>query len=164
MCAHAILGRTILGHSAAEIFRSEVPRLAEKLFYSVHDQQLLKDFILSIEDQESLRRQITEAGEQCLQSRREVTGPNEPLGFAQGFPLSWPTVLHCHARAVFLMYRFQDRAVVRFMSPPNLERLFGLPSKRGILGMAIPQGITLVAGGGFHVSLSDKASNTLVRA
>ena len=46
----------------------------------------------------------------------------------------------------------QSPNVVAFRSPPNLERTFVLPHRGPVTGMAIPKGITMVAGGGFHVS------------
>ena len=42
--------------------------------------------------------------------------------------------------------------LVPFSSPPNLERTFVLPHRGAISGMGIPRGITMIAGGGFHVS------------
>lgn len=38
----------------------------------------------------------------------------------------------------------------------NLERKFTLPSGREVSGMGIPEGITLIAGGGFHVGKSSE--------
>lgn len=37
-----------------------------------------------------------------------------------------------------------------FVSPRSLERTFTLPHSGSITGMAVPQGITLVVGGGYH--------------
>ncbi|KPI82874.1 putative mitochondrial RNA binding complex 1 subunit [Leptomonas seymouri] len=52
-----------------------------------------------------------------------------------------------------------DATVVPFMSPPSLSRTFCLPfSGRTITGAGIPQGLTLIAGGGFH------GKSTLLRA
>ncbi|MCM1468754.1 MAG: ABC-ATPase domain-containing protein, partial [Alistipes sp.] len=39
---------------------------------------------------------------------------------------------------------------IPFTSPDTLERTFFLPHKGEITGMAIPQGITLIVGGGYH--------------
>lgn len=39
---------------------------------------------------------------------------------------------------------------VPFLSPASMERTFVLPHKGEITGMAIPQGITLIVGGGYH--------------
>lgn len=45
-------------------------------------------------------------------------------------------------------------SVVTFQSPPNLEQSFNLPHRGEIRGMGVPAGITMIAGGGFHVSCS----------
>lgn len=39
---------------------------------------------------------------------------------------------------------------VPFVSPSSMERTFELPHRGSISGMAIPQGITLIVGGGYH--------------
>ncbi|MCI9006732.1 MAG: ABC-ATPase domain-containing protein [Lachnospiraceae bacterium] len=39
---------------------------------------------------------------------------------------------------------------VAFISPKTMERTFCLPHKGTITGMAVPQGITLIVGGGYH--------------
>lgn len=39
---------------------------------------------------------------------------------------------------------------VAFVSPKSLERTFRLPHRGEIKGMAVPQGITLIVGGGYH--------------
>lgn len=39
---------------------------------------------------------------------------------------------------------------VPFVSPASMERSFMLPHKGEIKGMAVPQGITLIVGGGYH--------------
>ena len=51
--------------------------------------------------------------------------------------------------------------VVPFVSPPNLERRFTLPHRGAIAGMAIPRGITMIAGGGFHVSRLETPASSL---
>ena len=43
-----------------------------------------------------------------------------------------------------------DAQVVRFASPPELRRTFQLPNGGAVTGMAVPAGVTLLAGGGFH--------------
>ena len=59
----------------------------------------------------------------------------------------------------------QHTDVVKFKSPTNLERSFTLPSGREVTGMGIPEGITLIVGGGFHVSREqDQNTVTLTKA
>lgn len=57
------LGRTILGAEAADILRSHIPALINSVLYSSQDKEHLKRFVDCIEDQETLRSQITDAGE-----------------------------------------------------------------------------------------------------
>ena len=40
--------------------------------------------------------------------------------------------------------------VIPFQSPKSLEKTFKVPNSGNVTGMAIPAGITLIAGGGFH--------------
>jgi hypothetical protein len=43
-----------------------------------------------------------------------------------------------------------SQEAVPFQSPASLEREFDLPNGGKVKGMAIPRGITLIVGGGFH--------------
>lgn len=51
-----------MGQLAAEIFRSEIPALAQKLLYASHDAKELEEYVKSIEDQDALRELIRSAG------------------------------------------------------------------------------------------------------
>ena len=42
------------------------------------------------------------------------------------------------------------KGAIQFTSPKKFEHTFNLPSGRAVTGMAIPQGITLIVGGGYH--------------
>ena len=42
------------------------------------------------------------------------------------------------------------KGAIQFTSPKKFEHTFNLPSGRSVTGMAIPQGITLIVGGGYH--------------
>ena len=42
------------------------------------------------------------------------------------------------------------KSAIQFTSPKKFEHTFNLPSGRAVTGMAIPQGITLIVGGGYH--------------
>jgi predicted ABC-class ATPase len=44
----------------------------------------------------------------------------------------------------------QSSNVIPFKSPPSLEKIYALPNRGTIVGMAIPTGITTIVGGGFH--------------
>ncbi len=41
-------------------------------------------------------------------------------------------------------------SIVRFTSPPRFEVRVDLPNRKGVAGLGIPRGVTLIVGGGFH--------------
>jgi len=81
-----------------------------------------------VEDQDSLRRQVTEAGLVAF------VGDGSILPRASG-----------NSDAPM-----DAQQAIKFQSPPSLQRQFALPHRGTVTGMAIPQGITLIVGGGFH--------------
>ncbi|KAI0352187.1 hypothetical protein OH77DRAFT_1428719 [Trametes cingulata] len=121
-------GRTILGDQAVQVFASVIPALAETLLYSSNDSKRMADFVDCVEDQEDLRRQITEAGLIAFVPNGAIL---PRASGASDTPMKSPNV-------------------VPFRSPPNLERTFTLPHRGQITGMAVPKGIVMIAGGGFH--------------
>ena len=42
------------------------------------------------------------------------------------------------------------KGAIQFTSPQAFETTFNLPSGRAVTGMSIPEGITLIVGGGYH--------------
>ncbi|THH15108.1 hypothetical protein EW146_g5315 [Bondarzewia mesenterica] len=124
-------GRTILGDRAAEIFNQDIPLLARHLLYESQNSPELESFVESIEDQESLRHQIRQAGLSAFVANGAVL---PRASGASDLPMP-------------------GNIVVKFQSPPNLQRSFMLPNRGRVDGMAIPEGITLIAGGGFHVGI-----------
>lgn len=42
------------------------------------------------------------------------------------------------------------KGAIQFTSPKKFETTFNLPSDRAVTGMSIPEGITLIVGGGYH--------------
>ncbi|EIM83239.1 uncharacterized protein STEHIDRAFT_141068 [Stereum hirsutum FP-91666 SS1] len=121
-------GRTIMGQLATEIFRSELPSLAKQLVYASHDAKELDLYIKSIEDQETLRELVRSAGLSAFVANGALL---PRASGASDLPL-------------------RHSSLVKFRSPANLERKFTLPSGREVSGMGIPEGITLITGGGFH--------------
>ncbi|OSD01103.1 hypothetical protein PYCCODRAFT_1392235 [Trametes coccinea BRFM310] len=121
-------GRTILGEQAVQVFADVVPALARSLLYSSHDATRMAQFVDCVEDQEDLRRQIADAGLVAFVPNGAVL---PRASGAADTPM-------------------KAARVVPFQSPPNLERTFVLPHRGPISGMAIPRGITMIAGGGFH--------------
>jgi predicted ABC-class ATPase len=130
-------GRTIMGDVATHIFDRLLPKLVQASFYVgslhdiVHDMQQHVDVI---EDQVWLQDQLEREGLVCFVLNgailpRQSGVDDRPL--LQGLENAVP--------------------VVPFQSPPSLERSFTLPNTRQtISGMGIPEGITLICGGGFH--------------
>ncbi len=122
-------GRRVLGKVADEILTSKVPAIVEKsLFYRNLDHEALNLHITTAEDADALRAALRKAGlvafvaDGSILPRRSGIDPR---------PLSQGTV-------------------VTFKSPPSLSRAFRLPNRGVVRGMGIPEGITLIVGGGYH--------------
>ena len=121
-------GRTVLGNEAIEIFCNELPLVVEKsLFFNNHDTTTIHHHIATVEDQEALRLWLKEqklvafiADDAILPRRSGI----------EDLPLK------------------ED--VVPFHSPDTLAFTPSLPNAGKIRGMGIPQGVTLIVGGGFH--------------
>ena len=121
-------GRTVLAKEAAEIFFQELPAIIRRaLIYKNLDSEQLHRHIQVVEDQESLRQQLKEshlvafiANGSILPRRSGVD--DRPL----------------------------DKGVIEFQSPPELEIGLVAPNRGTIRGMGLPEGITLIIGGGFH--------------
>lgn len=122
------MGRTILGREAMEIFFKEIPVLVDKsLFYRSHDSSGVKGHVDAAEDQEYLRtmlpqkRLVAFIGDGAVLPRRSGVD-DRPL--------------ECNA--------------IPFRYPKELAVEFELPNRGQVRGMGIPEGVTLIVGGGFH--------------
>lgn len=123
-------GRTINAGELEKILFDFLPKCIERsLFYSSLDKRKVEEAVFLAEDQEAVRRILTEeklaafvANGSVLPRKSGVS--NLPLG--------------------------DGADVVRFESPASMERTLELPHRGKISGMAIPQGITLIVGGGYH--------------
>jgi predicted ABC-class ATPase len=120
-------GRTVLAKEAAEIFFHELPAIIQRaLIYNNLDDKQLQRHIEIVEDQEVLRQQLKE---------------NHLVAFiANGSVLP-------------RMSGVDDRPLtnaVALQSPPEMEIELVAPNRGIIRGMGIPEGITLIIGGGFH--------------
>lgn len=130
-------GRTIDAREAIEIFFKELPAIVkDSLFYRNLDAKAIKQQVELVEDQEFLRSQLKERGLVAFVANgsilpRESGISDRPLAHGQ---------------------------VVPFVSPPELEVTLELPNAGPVLGMGIPQGVTLIVGGGYH------GKSTLLRA
>jgi len=122
-------GRRILSKEASEMFFKEIPHIIENsLFYKNLKSEELNNHIEVAEDAEYIREHLKEknlvafvANDSCLPRASGVD--DRPLR--------------------------KERAIL-FKSPPSLEVSFHPPHKKEIKGMGIPEGITLIAGGGYH--------------
>jgi len=121
-------GRTILSRDAEEMFFTELPAVvAQALCFEHLDKKLLQHHVESSEDQDYLRTQLHKhklvafvADHSLLP--RESGIDDHPLG----------------------------GEAIRFMTPESLACTLTLPNRGAVRGMGIPQGVTLIVGGGFH--------------
>ena len=120
-------GRSVLAQQAAEMFFAELPQVvAAGLCWNDRDLSAMREHVLCAEDQDFLRRQL------------------DPLG---------SVAFIADDSLLPRLSGIDDRPLpdgVRFRSPPELRRSVTLPNRGEISGMAVPAGITLIVGGGFH--------------
>ena len=122
------MGRTILGREAMDIFFREIPLLVDKaLFYRSHDAPGVKDHVDAAEDQEYLRGMLPDKGLVAF------------IGDGAILP-----------RRSGVDDRPLERTAVPFQYPRELAVEFELPNRGRVVGMGIPEGVTLIVGGGFH--------------
>ena len=121
-------GRTILGDRAEEILADLLPEIARTTLYL--DRVALAEaeqFIAVVEDAEALRAQLPEqrlvafVGRGAILPRRSGVS-QEPL----------------------------REGAIPFEAPPSLEVELATPHSGRVRGMGIPEGVTLIVGGGFH--------------
>ncbi len=120
-------GRTIDGHAAYEMFFMDIPALARSsLFAKAMRLEEVRDFIALYRDQNALRRMLPSRGliafvaDGAMLPRRSGVS-DKPL-----------------------------EGGVPFKSPETLKVEVTLPSGRRLSGMGIPEGTTLIVGGGYH--------------
>ena len=121
-------GRKVLAKHALEMFFCELPKVVDgSLFYKNCDAASIKNHVESVEDQEYLRRWLAEKGiaaflaDDSLLPR--MSGVDDrPLG----------------------------KDSLPFKSPDSVSTTVELPNAGPVRGMAIPCGVTLIVGGGFH--------------
>ncbi|HOO77328.1 MAG TPA: ABC-ATPase domain-containing protein [bacterium] len=122
-------GRTILGREAEEIFMNQIPGLIDAVLrYRNLDPEALRRFVEQAEDADFVRSRL---GDRKLAA---FVGNGALLPRASGIddrPLA-------AAKAVL------------FQAPPELEVAFDCPNRGEVRGMGIPEGVTLIVGGGYH--------------
>ncbi len=122
-------GRRIDGEGAKMMLLRHVPAVVRRgLLSEALDRQALAKHVESVEDQEALRS--------ALRSRGLVAF------VADGSLL--PRASGVDPRALM------DPEAVRFKSPAELAVTLPVPNAGKITGMGLPEGITLIVGGGFH--------------
>ncbi|MGG6241254.1 ABC-ATPase domain-containing protein [Nodosilinea sp. AN01ver1] len=129
-------GRRIAGRQAAAVLCGSIPALVAKtLLYKALDVASLEHHINTVEDAEALRSQLP--------------AHNLVAFIADGAILP--------RRSGIDERPLQDQAVP-FTSPDSLRVTLTCPHAGTVTGMGVPQGITLVVGGGYH------GKSTLLRA
>lgn len=133
-------GRRILGRQAEEMFCDELIAIANQaLLYENLPAESVQQHIDVVEDQEALREQLQEHGLVAF------VGNGSTLPRRSGIddrPLM----------------ESDSGPVIPFKSPSELEIELSQPNRGPVRGMGIPQGVTLIVGGGFH------GKSTLLRA
>lgn len=123
------LGRRCLGREAAAVLLGEVPRLVdESLFYDALDKKMVAAHVAAAEDQEWLRGRLAEMGLAAFVADGSIL-PRE--SGVSDRPLA-------------------NSRVVRFRSPEELKVEVNFPNRGRVTGMGIPEGVTLIIGGGYH--------------
>lgn len=121
-------GRRILGYQAGELLCEDLPEIVKQaLKYENLSAEELQGHIETVEDAEVLRSQLSQ---------------NQLVAFvADGSIL--PRRSGVDRRAL------SDLAIP-FQSPESLKVTLETPNRGKITGMGIPQGVTLIVGGGYH--------------
>ncbi|MEW6622934.1 MAG: ABC-ATPase domain-containing protein [Bacillota bacterium] len=121
-------GRTILGKEAAQILCIDIPNIIKHSVFGFKHEHLLKHLELA-DQQEALRQFIKQHKIMCFIASGSLLPRSSGIS---NQPMRGPHV-------------------VPFQSPADLEIEISIPhSPKPIRGMAIPAGITLIVGGGYH--------------
>lgn len=122
-------GRRCLGREAAAVLLEEVPRVAEaSLYYVALDSAAVAAHIEAAEDQDWLRGELARRGLVAFVADGSVLPRQSGIS---DLPLS-------------------SGQVIRFAATPELKVEVDLPNRGRITGMGIPEGVTLIVGGGYH--------------
>ena len=119
-------GRRILGRQAVQMLCDDIPNIVEAVQYGSLDGAAIQQQVETIEDADWLRQQLVKR--------------NLVAFIANGAVLP---------RRSGIDPRPLTKAIP-FQSPASLEVELNCPNKGKITGMGIPQGISLIVGGGYH--------------
>lgn len=121
-------GRSVLAREASEMFLRELPAVVGRgLLYEHLSADDLRTHVESVEDQDRLRRWLTSEGLAAFIAEGSVLPRRSGI---DDRPLA--------------------QGALAFRAPSSLARLAPLPNGGPVRGMAIPEGVTLIVGGGFH--------------
>lgn len=122
-------GRTVMGSAAARMILDELPRaIRGALFYRSLDAGSLSRHLESAEDQDAMRASLRERGLVAFVADGSVLPRRSGVDER---PLT-------------------EGKVVSFESPESLAVTLQTPNAGRVTGMGIPEGVTLIVGGGFH--------------
>jgi len=120
-------GRTINAGELDKILFEFLPRCMENsLFYARLDAKKVESAVYLAEDQEALRHILKEEKLVAFVANHSILPRKSGVS---DLPMT---------------------DSVPFVSPASMERTFELPHRGKISGMAVPEGITLIVGGGYH--------------
>lgn len=121
-------GRNILGHQAALMICDDIPTLVNRsLRYQNLDQEAIKHHVEVVEDADYLRQELEKKALVAFVANGSILPRQSGV---DPRPLA------------------ENR--IAFQSPKSLEVEFNCPNQGLMKGMGIPQGITLIVGGGYH--------------
>ncbi len=121
-------GRRILGSQAARLLTEILPAvIAASLYYPALDPQALRAQVETVEDATALRQALRDRGLVAFVANgailpRRRGDDDRPL---------------------------RDRAIP-LQSPPSLAVTLPCPHRGSVTGLGLPQGVTLIVGGGYH--------------
>ncbi|MBA4601880.1 ABC-ATPase domain-containing protein [Thermoactinomyces mirandus] len=121
-------GRTILGRQAEQMLLTYIPRLVREMSLTEEDRQQIRQSLELADNQQAIRQALREKGWIAFISDgailpRESGISDRPLKKGQ---------------------------VIPFRSPESMRVEIPVPHGDPVTGMAIPEGITLIVGGGYH--------------
>jgi predicted ABC-class ATPase len=121
-------GRTILGRQAAELLCEDLPQIVRRsLKFSALNASAIQQHIETVEDADWLRSQL-------VKKKLVAFIPNGAILPRQSGVDDRPL----------------KTEALPFQSPESLQVTFDRPNQGSISGMGIPQGVTLIVGGGYH--------------
>ncbi len=127
-CGLPAAGRRVLGRQATAMLLGELPEVVRRaLYWSSLPQDAVRSHVRCVEDADSLRDQLRTQGLVAFVSRGAVL-----------------------PRASGVSERPLTQGVVPFVPPESLELAMERPNGPPVSGMGIPEGVTLVVGGGYH--------------